>query len=817
MDAYLKGILALKCKLFLASETWHNILMIKIQPNKSMRIFVLISMKKFIQFIFLLSSITVFSQNVLVSSTTYTPQELIENVLINSSCVENLVVTNVVGGNFNSTEKSYGYFDANGSSFPLQKGIVLSTGKLNNVEGPNDSLSDDDASNWGGDSDLEMILNESNTLNATILEFNFSVNANQISFNYVFASEEYQQNNSSTCQYSDLFGFLIRKETTQDYTNIALVPATETPVKVTTVHSGVPGECDPINEAYFGSWNSNSAPINFNGQTAVLTATANIIPNEVYHVKLVIADEQNYRYDSAVFLEASSFKLGTDLGIDRLIATNNPICGNETITLNAYQNNVLSYQWFKNGSPLLGTTNFTLEVDSAGTYDVEVTLANGCISYGTIEIEYNPLPVVQDVTLIQCDEDILNDGISVFNLNQIYDKVTNTTPNLNLKFYKNSLDAELNTSNNLNGDFYTNIQNPETIFVQVSDPQSGCINIAELTLKVSPKTAQNTVLKSCDYDGTDDGIFNFTLSDANNEILAGLPTTHTLSYYENYQDALLENNPLGINYTNTTPYNQTIFARIENDNDCFGINTLELVVDKLPEIVVENDLWYCLNTFPSFITLDAGILNGFPSSFTYNWSTAATTPQIQVNTPGVYTVTVTNANGCSKLRTITVLPSNTATFDSIEIVDGVENNSVSVLVSGEGDYEYALDTEFTGYQDSNSFFAVKPGFHTVYVRDKNNCGTVQKDIAVIGFPKFFTPNGDGYNDNWHIYGINTPDQIDSEIYIFDRFGKLLTKLNPLGAGWDGTNNGTNLPTSDYWFYVKLEDGRLFKGHFTLKR
>ena len=782
-----------------------------------MCIFVMIFMKKFSQFIFLLLSFSVMSQNVLVSSTNYTPQELIENVLINSSCVDNLVVTNVVGGNFNSTEKSYGYFDANGSSFPLQKGIVLSTGRLNNVEGPNDSLSDDDASNWGGDTDLEMILNESNTLNATILEFNFSVSANQISFNYVFASEEYQQNNSSTCQYSDLFGFLIQKQSGGPYRNIAIVPSTQTPVKVTTVHSGVPGECDPINEAYFGSWNSNSAPINFNGQTAVLTATANIIPNEIYHVKLVIADEQNYRYDSAVFLEASSFRLGTDLGIDRLIATNNPLCGNETITLNASQNNVLSYQWFKNGSPLTGFTGTSLNVDSAGQYDVEVTLTNGCISYGTIQIEYSPLPIVQDATLIQCDEDNLNDGITTFNLNQIYNKVTNAIPNLNLKFYKTSLDAELDTSNNLNGDSYTNIQSPETVFVQVSDPQSGCINVAELILKVSPKTAQNTVLKSCDDDGTDDGVFNFTLSEANNEILAGLPATHTLSYYEFYQDALLENNPLGTNYTNTTPYNQTIFARIENDNDCFGINTLELIVNELPEIVVENERSYCLNTFPSFITLDAGFINGFPSSFTYDWSTGATTSQIQVNVPGIYTVTVSNINGCSKIRTITVLPSNTATFDSIEIIDGIENNSVTVVVSGEGDYEYALNTEFSEYQNSNSFFGVKPGFHTVYVRDKNDCGTVKKDIAVIGFPKFFTPNGDGYNDTWHVYGINTANQVNSEIYIFDRFGKLLIQLNPLGAGWDGTYSGVILPTSDYWFYIKLQGNKIFQGHFTLKR
>ena len=114
-----------------------------------------IKMKKYCQFSFLLLSLSAFTQNVQVSSTSYTPQELIEDILINSPCIENLVVTNVVGGDFGSSDKSYGYFDASGSSFPLQTGIVLSTGKLNNVGGPNATLSDDDAPNWSGDLDLE--------------------------------------------------------------------------------------------------------------------------------------------------------------------------------------------------------------------------------------------------------------------------------------------------------------------------------------------------------------------------------------------------------------------------------------------------------------------------------------------------------------------------------------------------------------------------------------------------------------------------------------------------------------------------------------
>lgn len=773
-------------------------------------------MKKFNQFIFLCLSFAALSQNVQVSSSAYTPQELIENVLINSACIENLVVTNVVGGDFNSTEKSYGYFDANGSSFPFQRGIVLSTGKLANVGGPNDSLSDDDASNWGGDSDLETILNESNTLNATLIEFNFSAQASQISFNYIFASEEYQENNSSTCQYSDLFGFLIRKESGGDYTNIALVPTTQTPVKVTTVHSGVPGECAPINEAYFGGWNSNSAPINFNGQTAVLTATANIIPNEIYHVKLVIADEQNYRYDSAVFLEASSFKLGTDLGIDRLRATNTSLCDDETLTLSALQNNVLSYKWFKNGNLLSGNTGFELEVENEGIYSVEVLLDNGCTSYGSIQIEYSPRPIATDNALVQCDTDGVFDGLTTFNLTQINETLINTIPNREVKFYTTLTSAQ-NSINDVDGTAFNNTSNPQVVYAQLIDTITNCFDIAELTLSVSTSTANDTELEFCDSDGTEDGYFNFTLSNADAEVLLGLPSSFSLNYYETYQDALLEVNPLAANYTNTTAYNQTIFARVENGNDCHGINQVELVVYKLPELVIQEERIICLNAFPSPITLDAGIINGFTPVLFYDWSTGETTPQIQVNIPGVYTVNVTNANGCSKLRTITVLPSNIATIDSIDIVDGVENNTVTIFISGEGEYEYALDTEFAGYQDSNLFSGVKPGFHTVYVRDKNDCGTVKENIAVIGFPKFFTPNGDGYNDTWHVYGINTLDQANSEIYIFDRFGKLLIKLSPSSAGWDGTFNGVNIPSSDYWFYIKLQNNKIFRGHFSLRR
>ena len=115
------------------------------------------------------------------------------------------------------------------------------------------------------------------------------------------------------------------------------------------------------------------------------------------------------------------------------------------------------------------------------------------------------------------------------------------------------------------------------------------------------------------------------------------------------------------------------------------------------------------------------------------------------------------------------------------------------------------------------FTNVKAGFHTVYVYDKNDCGIVSKPVSVLGFPKYFTPNNDGYNDTWKPFGVNAQFNSDIKIIIFDRFGKLLKTINPLEPGWNGTFNGSYLPNDDYWFRVVFQDGKEYRGHFALKR
>jgi gliding motility-associated-like protein len=103
----------------------------------------------------------------------------------------------------------------------------------------------------------------------------------------------------------------------------------------------------------------------------------------------------------------------------------------------------------------------------------------------------------------------------------------------------------------------------------------------------------------------------------------------------------------------------------------------------------------------------------------------------------------------------------------------------------------------------------------VSVRDKLGCGEDSKRVTVIDYPKYFTPNGDGINDVWQIKGIT--DYPNAEIFIYDRFGKLLKQISKNEESLDGTYKGKDMFSSDYWFIVKLHDGNEFTGHFSLKR
>ncbi|MDV7140829.1 T9SS type B sorting domain-containing protein [Maribacter sp. TH_r10] len=164
----------------------------------------------------------------------------------------------------------------------------------------------------------------------------------------------------------------------------------------------------------------------------------------------------------------------------------------------------------------------------------------------------------------------------------------------------------------------------------------------------------------------------------------------------------------------------------------------------------------------------------------------------------------------------------TPVLDEVIILDDLaDSNNVEIVVIGDGDYEYAINGG--EFQENPVFNDVPPGINSVIINDVNGCGTTEPiDFLVVGYPKFFTPNNDTYNDYWNVKGIET--LIDPVVHIFDRYGKLIKQLDASTIGWDGTFNGKPMPSSDYWFkmdYSRDEEGvivaRTLRTHFTLKR
>lgn len=743
---------------------------------------------------------------------TYTAQQLVVNGLLNSPCIP---VSNfsVSGGFFSDNSKSYAYFTNSSPSFPFTNGIILSTGKASSALGPNVSMIKSDGSSaWPGDPDLEEALGISDTYNNTVLEFDFIPQSNRISFDYIFASEEYT--NTLQCNYSDGFAFLIKKVGSADpYENLAVIPGTTDPVRVTSVHPLVGGSngCPAINEEFFGSYNPYNYPISFNGQTKVLTAETDVDQGELYHIKLVIADHQDYEYDSAIFLKGGSFGVGPDFGPSRLLATGNPLCPGETLVLDATQSGTVTYQWYKNNAILPGETNPTYTVSSAGDYKVTVTLNSACSSVGEISVEYSTI-TVSNTTLYQCDYD--GNGLVTYNLSYATNAITGGDNTLSvLGYFLNQTDAENGLNPIPNPQAYQNAPSQNTVVAKIKN-QYNCIGYATITLQIGTSALLNSIapFESCDQDTNQNGITTLDLNLVNQSILLAnpsLPNTSTVQYFNSAQDAENLNNPLPLAYTNTTAFQQIIYARIVNGSNCYNIIPITLIINTFsPSNFNDENAVFCDG--------NSVVLNPGSGFFSYSWNTTPTqnSQTLTVAQAGTYLVTVTNNKGCKAVKKYTVISSGSpVTINIIETSFQGTQNSITVYPQGTDLYEYSLDN--INYQGSNYFTNLAPGKYTVYVRDIYKCRITPKDVYILDYPKFFTPNADGHNDYWRIENleINYPN---AKLTVFDRFGKLLKELGTDGD-WDGIFEGIAQPATDYWFVLELKNGTIIKGHFSLKR
>lgn len=749
----------------------------------------------------MLCTSTIHSQYINVDDT-YTAQQLVENVFAKSGCAQ---VSNIsVSGN-GLTNESYGYFDNTGSTFSFQNGIVLTTGRAISAKGPNQVSTLSEGSNsWGGDRDLEQALNVITTYNATVLEFDFVPYTSKISFDYIFASEQYLISPSlNQCGFTDGFAFLLKEDGTTSYKNIALVPGTNIPVSVRNIRG--PGTiCPASNEAYFDQFNPSEYPIRYNGQTKILKAQSDVIIGKKYHIKLVIADQGNERYDSAIFLGGGTFQSNTDLGPDRLVATNNPYCSGDIVTLDATQPGTNTYKWFKDGVEQIGETNATFTIsDNTNSnivkYSVEVNINGNCSSNGEISVQFADLPSLSPQTLTQCDDNL--DGISTFNLTELDNSIKNNNNTLgNVSYYETIGGNVINNPQSYNS-------SSKTIYAEVIG-QYGCKNTTTVNLVVNSKPINDFPYSKCDNDNSIDGFTNFDLSNEIANQIIPSPTPSSMTFHKTLQEAIEQKNNLPNNYINSTKDSEIIFGRIANGKDCMEIYRIELTVNYISTTAIQDENMTICEGESTTLSIDSIYT-------TYSWSNGDTTSSTTVTTPGTYTVDITDGNGCAAQKKFTVTPSAPATNIDAIVKEFSDNNSITITYTDNGgNYEFSIDE--VNYQDKPIFKNIEAGKYIITIRDKNGClPTTTKTIYVLDYPKFFTPNNDGYNDTWKIENIEFKNNIAS-ITIFNRYGKLLKYLSPLQP-WDGIYLGNNLPSDDYWFTINFNDGTSVKKHFTLKR
>lgn len=458
---------------------------------------------------------------------------------------------------------------------------------------------------------------------------------------------------------------------------------------------------------------------------------------------------------------------------------------------------------------LLTETNSSYIVKTPGIYRVEAFKSlSTCFASGEIKIEYTPEIALKNSTLIQCDFD--KDGKTIFNLTNIDAEIKNNNSNLSaVTYYENLADAKANINPIINSTNYTNKSIDQVLIAKVSNNYN-CSNYAELTLQLSNEAIQNQPpIIVCDDDSIQDGFREFKLNnEVSPQLLNGLPNGLNVAYFLSIADANTQTNAIPNLFTNTIQNQQIIYARIVNGSNCYEIMPITLQINTFDTSNFQDEtIALCDNT-----NIEITVNTGFSS---YLWNTGETTNNITITSPGDYFVTVTNANQCEATKKFHVVKSEIATITGTQIKDfSGNNNAVTIKYTGTGNYEFSLDGSY--YQDNPEFLNIAAGTYFAYVRDKNGCGVSNPYLFyILDYPRYFTPNGDGYNDSWSIK--NLSQLPPTTVHIFNRYGKLLKQFNSPNFSWNGTLNNYLLPADDYWFNLTFEDGKNIKGHFSSKR
>ncbi|BAO74665.1 T9SS type B sorting domain-containing protein [Winogradskyella sp. PG-2] len=435
-------------------------------------------------------------------------------------------------------------------------------------------------------------------------------------------------------------------------------------------------------------------------------------------------------------------------------------------------------------------------------------------------------PDMEAIVYEECDDNMGTDG-NPSNDSVQFDLATRDPEVLDgqdpanyiVTYYATEDDANLNVNPLPN--LYENIVNPQVIYARVDNNTLTVISINLDLAGLATGLDLDGDGTIDTYDADADGVFD--LIDVDGDGISDAIDTNADGFIDFVDvDGDGQGDPVDIT-------NDGVFDNQVDGSICFEVAELTLQVNPLPEFDLEDSYILCIDTNGTEVlsspVLDTGLSE---TDYSFEWSyngailPTETGSSLAPTQGGTYSVIVTDIStssvtSCVNMDSTEVIESAPPSLTA-EVVTQLfgDNNVIEAVATGIGDYEYSLDNG--PWQDSGVFTNVSSGIRIITARDKIGCGLVSVEVQVIDYPLYFTPNGDGNHDTWNIEGIGS----SAKIYIFDRYGKLLKQLSPTGSGWDGTFNGSLMPTSDYWFTVIYNEPingnqKEFKAHFTLKR
>ncbi len=425
----------------------------------------------------------------------------------------------------------------------------------------------------------------------------------------------------------------------------------------------------------------------------------------------------------------------------------------------------------------------------------------GCYSIANITLEIYKLPKLVDTEVEVCDADF--NGFYELFLPEINASIIENVDAFTFQYFE-TLEEAQNQLNPLPVELIYTLNSIDDILYVMVTNANGCSAITSVRFYAGALTqnvlTEGILLENCDDDF--DGITVYNLNEVRNYIEN--EANYDIEFYTSLEEAKIAQNVIEnpSEFHNTSP-SQFIYARIQEGDKCPTIQHFAIRVNRIPSNPFPEKYEKCPK---ETLLIDAG-----NEGISYVWNTGQTTRYIDVSEPGIYTVTITNDNGCESTYSVPVynyaLHSVTYNF--------TDQHTVVFSVTGESTYSFSLDNE--NFQSSNVFAGLTQGKYTLYVRDDETDCIVELPFLVFDWHNIITPNGDGRNDTWTECGLEVFGSENSALTVFDRYGKnIYSQASNSCFEWDGKYQGRALPSDTYWFTVVLPDGRKFNGYIAIK-